>query len=96
MLEYENFITQGTTMKTVYAYSIVYREKDNSMKHMISHCWATSQQEARGWAHEQFEEDYTECKILSLLIREIAADSAANTDVEQPRITPEFTLKPNF
>lgn len=81
-------------MKTVYAYSVVYKESDGKMKHSLNHCEAASKQEARGWAHEQFDEDHPGCKIASLLIREIVWDSD-HTEAP-PRITPEFTLKPNF
>lgn len=87
-------------MKTAYAYSIVYRETDNGMKHWLNHCWATSKQEARGQAHEQFEEDYPDCKLLSLLIREIVQDSDSpqprTHEYTTPHIQPEFTLKPKF
>lgn len=87
-------------MKTAYAYSIVYREPDGGMKHTLNHCWATSKQEARGWAHEQFDENYPDCKQLSLLIREIEPDSDSTVtkthEYSTPHIQPEFTLKPKF
>lgn len=84
-------------MKTVYAYSIVYREKDDGMKHSLGHCWTTSKQEARGWVHEQFEEEHPDCKIASLLIREIEWNNKDDQPGQDPaRGTPEFTLKPNF
>lgn len=81
-------------MKTVYAYSIVFRKPDNDMRHLLGHCTASSQQEARGWAHERFEEEHPGCKLASLLIREIVLED--DTAPEPPRTTPEFTLKPNF
>ena len=83
-------------MKSAYAYSIVYKEPDGGMKHWLNHCYADNKQEARGIAHEQFEEDYPDCKQLSLLIREIVSDSdntARTHEYNTPYIQPEFTLK---
>lgn len=81
-------------MKTVYAYSIVFRKPDKGMRHLLGHCAASSQQEARGWAHERFEQEHPGCELSSLLIREIVLGDDVAT--ESPRTTPEFTLKPNF
>lgn len=87
-------------MKTAYAFSVVFRDSKDGMKHYINHCWATSKQEARGYAHEQFEELHPNCKLLSLLIREIVPDSdqteTTTHEYVTPRIRPEFTLKNNF
>lgn len=86
-------------MKTVYAYSVVYKESDGKMKHSLNHCYADNKQEARGWAHEQFEEDYPDCRLMSLLIREIVPDSDVlprSHEYNTGHIQPEFTLKPNF
>lgn len=87
-------------MKTAYAFSIVYREPDDGMKHWLSHCYASSKQEARGMAHEEFEDTYPKCKLLSLLIREIVPDSdtpgTKTHEYNTPYIQPEFTLKDKF
>lgn len=80
-------------MKKAYAYSIVFRNPDKALRHLLGHCYATNSQEARGWAHEQFEEEYPDCKLASLLIREIAPHSETRPhEYITPRIQPEFTL----
>ena len=82
-------------MKTAYAFSIVYREADGGMKHWLDHCWANNSQEARGIAHEKFDDQYPDCKQLSLLIREIVPDSDSTVtkthEYQTPFIQPEFT-----
>jgi hypothetical protein len=88
-------------MKTAYAIAVVLRDADSKMQHYVSHCWATSQQEARGWAHERFDANYSGCKLLSLLIQEIVpdSDSVPVTPTHEYHVThvqPEFTLKKNF
>lgn len=94
-----------------FAYSIVSRDKDEGLKHYLDHCWAHSKQEAKGIAIDEFEEKYADCRMLSVLIREITkvGDAEENTDKTEeaaagaPRtstfsdyVTPEFSFKQKF
>lgn len=68
-----------------YAYAAVLRDKKGDLKQSLNHCYAASQQEARGIAHEHFEDAYPEAKIASLLIREISLEE---TQLETERLQP--------
>lgn len=89
----------------VYAYSMIIRKKDGKLSHQLSHCWAHSKQEARGLAQEQFDNDYPNCELASILIRLIDTnledgDDSRTEDAPQvpehksaqTKIRPEFTL----
>lgn len=89
-------------MKQVYAYSYIIRNPKGKLTHAINHCWAHSQQEARGIAEEEFEQAYPDSEMASILIRKIDTDlsdgdNSGNLPVEEfsranTRIKPEFKL----
>lgn len=80
----------------LFAYSAVLRNKKGELKHSLSHCTAASQQEAKGIAHEHFEDNYPDTTIASLLIREISPEETAQTPqthcYENTRVKSEFAL----
>lgn len=80
----------------LFAYSAVIRNKKGELKHSLSHCTAASQQEAKGIAHEHFEDNYPDTTIASLLIREISLEETVETpqthSYENTRVKSEFAL----
>lgn len=80
----------------IFAYSIVLRNKKGDLRHYIHHCSAANKQEAKGIAHEQFEEDNPDDTIASLLIREIPLTEQEETQqthsYENTRVKSEFAL----
>lgn len=79
----------------LYAYSVVLRNKEGELKHYIQQCRASSKQEAKGLAHEEFEENYPKSTIASLLIIEIAQEEEAKISTHSytnTRVKSEFAL----
>lgn len=82
----------------LYAFSVVLRDKKDNLKHLLSHCNAVNNQEARGIAHEYLENQYKDSTVSSLLIREIIEDQPSESSTplahsyENTRIRSEFAL----
>lgn len=94
-----------------FAYSIVFRNKDDRLNHNLGHCWAHSKQEAKGIAIDEFEENNADCRMMSVLIQAITKDENSEETTseteeaapEAPRastfsdyVNPEFSFKNKF
>lgn len=78
-----------------YAYAIVLRNKAGDLKHYIQQCRAANKQEAKGIAHEEFEDNNKGSTISSLLIIEISEETHEETrthSYENTRVKSEFAL----
>jgi hypothetical protein len=78
-----------------YAYTVVFRDKDSKTHFYLDYCHAISLQEAKGIAHEHFEENHKDCKLAaSILVKEIPAYKETNTvhGNSNARVKSEFSL----
>ena len=79
----------------LFAYSAVLRNEKKELTHYLHHCTAASYQEAKGIAHEYFENNYPKTTIVNLLIQEVietVKNEQSTYCYENTKVRSEFTL----
>lgn len=87
----------------IYAYTMVVRKSSGDLFHTLNHCHVSNETEARGHAHEHFDEHYKKdsATMASLLIRHIPTSvpttTASETDsehaIDSTRVKSQFQLR---